>query len=63
MHRLLFAEACNSSPISARFDRVTSADRSAKPKKPRRVRQKRSYNAHKEDPVVVSFMRYSETCE
>ena len=63
MHRLLFAEARYCGPISTRFNRVTSANRSAKPKKPRRVRQKRSYNAHKEDPVVVSIMRYSETCE
>lgn len=63
MHRLLFAEACYSGPIGARFNRVTTTDCSAKPKKPRRVRQKRSYNTHKEDPVVVSIMRYSETCE
>jgi hypothetical protein len=63
MHRLLFAEACDRGPIGAGFNRVTSADRRTQPKKPRRVRQKRSYNAHKEDPVVVSIMRYSETCE
>jgi hypothetical protein len=63
MHRLLFAEARHRGPVSTRFNRVTSADCSAKPKQPRRVRQQRSYNAHKEVPVVVSFMRYSKTCE
>jgi len=63
MHRLLFAEARHSGPVGARFNRVTSADCSAKPKKPRRVRQQRSYNAHKEGPVVVSIMRYSKTGE
>jgi hypothetical protein len=58
VHWLFFAQTRDGCPVSACFHRVASANGRAQAKKPRRVRQQRSYNPHDDLPVVVSIMRY-----